>query len=78
MSEQRAQPSGGSMLTYDEYRQFADACNRWAQNAKNEEERRTFLEMEVAWADLSTRALTRASGQGADGARIDVGSTSLY
>jgi hypothetical protein len=78
MPGQRAQPSGGSMLTYDEYRQFADACNRWAQNAKSEEARRTFLEMAVAWTDLSAKALTRASGQMADGARIDVGSTSLY
>jgi hypothetical protein len=50
------------LMTYDQYRQFADACIRWAKNAKSEEKRRSFLEIAAAWADLATKAENHAQG----------------
>jgi hypothetical protein len=47
------------MLSYAEYRQFADACTRWAQNAKSEQQRSQFLEMAKAWAELAEKARSR-------------------
>jgi hypothetical protein len=46
-------------MTYDEYRQFADTCIRWAKNEKSEEKRRTFLQIAAAWAELATKAQNR-------------------
>lgn len=46
------------MLTYAEFRQFADACTRWAQNTESEPERSQFLEMAAAWAELAKSART--------------------
>jgi hypothetical protein len=46
----------GTKLSYAEYRQFADACTMWAQNAKSEHQRSQFLEMAEAWAELAEEA----------------------
>jgi hypothetical protein len=47
--------NGEVMLSYAEYRQFADACLGWAKNAKSDEERRTFLEMAATWEKLAEK-----------------------
>jgi hypothetical protein len=49
----------GTMLSYAEYRQFADACTTWAQNAKSEQQRSQFIEMAEAWAELAEKARSR-------------------
>jgi hypothetical protein len=37
------------MTTADEYRQFAEDCLRWARAAKDEAEKKTFLDMARTW-----------------------------
>jgi hypothetical protein len=43
------------MLTYREYRQFAETCVGWAREAKSTEERGTFIEMAAAWTILAAK-----------------------
>jgi hypothetical protein len=37
------------MSSPDEYRQFAEECLRWAAKAKNDGERKAFLDMAQTW-----------------------------
>jgi hypothetical protein len=48
-----------TVLSHAEYRQFADACTKWARKAKSELERSQFLEMAEVWAKLAEKARTR-------------------
>ena len=50
------------MTTADEYQRFADECMNWARNAKNDAERRAFLDMTRAW----TQAASKMNGVPAD------------
>ena len=52
-------PVEDTVLSYTEYRRFADACTRWAHNAKSERDRSQFLEMAEVWAELAEKARTR-------------------
>jgi hypothetical protein len=49
------------MTKADEYRQFAEDCLRWARAAKNEAEKKAFLDM--AWTWTKAAAAKRTNGQ---------------
>lgn len=44
------------MTTPDEFRQFADECMKAARDAKNEAERKAFLDMARAWTKVAARS----------------------
>jgi hypothetical protein len=48
------------MTTADEYRQFAEDCLRRARDAKDEAERKTFLDMAWTWTKAAAAKPTNA------------------
>jgi hypothetical protein len=42
-----------TMRNVDEYRQYAQECIRWASEAQDDQERRTFIEMAKAWTRVA-------------------------
>ena len=43
-------------MSSKEYREFADECMRWAKTARNDREKRIFLQMAEAWLNAAVRA----------------------
>jgi hypothetical protein len=46
------------MTTADEYRRFAEDCLRWARAAKDEAERKAFLDMARTWTKAAAAKST--------------------
>jgi len=62
MREERPSSSGGlfHMRTPDQYRKFAEECQRWAREAKTEAQQKILQQMADVWRMLADDVAKRA------------------
>jgi hypothetical protein len=54
-AEHKASRSQEGSMSFEEFRQYAAECTRWAAEAETEEERNAFLDMARAWIQAALR-----------------------